>query len=209
MRVISLDSKGKKYKVTFSNDDSYLLNEELVLEYRLVKDKEIADDMLDEILAKENEYDLYLKTLNYLSKHDVSTFKIKKYLLTKGATNEEIENIIYKLNQKKLINDKNYFINLVNHLVDKCYGRNYIYYRLDEEKIDKSIIDEVMSSIDSTTYLDNIYKVSRKWLKNSKEIDVFKKYEKLKVYLSNHGFETPIIIKVSEELKHEERDNIK
>lgn len=88
--------KGKKnrYIVTL-NEKEYDVNENLILNYHLVKGYVIEDDkVLDDIISDISYYDFYDIALTYLERNVKSSGEIKNYLKKKGASDEISSKIV-------------------------------------------------------------------------------------------------------------------
>lgn len=193
--------KKDLYSVTFDNGDIIECTQDLVLKYRLVKGKVIKD--IDKVYEDILVYTYYTKAINYLSLSLKSKYKMKLYLLDKGASLEISEQVIELLNEKNLLDDYKYFLNFSNHLVLKSYGKFYIEQRGILEKIDSNIINQVLSNISFNLYLENAIIVSRKQIRNYSKLNEYDKKIKLMNYLYKRGYSKDIIDIAIDEVSNE------
>lgn len=193
--------KGKKnrYIVTL-NEKEYDVNENLILNYHLVKGYVIEDDkVLDDIISDISYYDFYDIALTYLERNVKSSGEIKNYLKKKGASDEISSKIVSALISHKLLDDKKYFELYVSHYIRIGYGSIYIINKAKQSGIPQNIIEE----FDFINYNDDIkascLKQSQKKIKLIKESDAYQKIMKLKRYLISRGYDYDMINEVIKE----------
>lgn len=81
-----------------------------------------------------------------LSRRDNSEYEIKQKLLKKGFPLDEIEATIAWLKSKKYLSDILFAQRYVAQILrSKAVGKKYIAYKLEQKKIARSIIEEVLS----------------------------------------------------------------
>lgn len=194
--------KGKKnrYIVTL-NEKEYDVNENLILNYHLIKGYVIEDDkVLDDIISDISYYDFYDIALTYLERNIKSSGEIKKYLKKKGASDEISSKIVSALISHKLLDDKKYFELYVSHYIRIGYGPIYIINKAKQSDIPQNIIEE----FDFINYKDDIkascLKQSQKKIKLIKESDAYQKIMKLKRYLISRGYDYNMINEVIKEI---------
>ena len=194
--------KGKKnrYIVTL-NENEYDVNENLILNYHLIKGYVIEDDkVLDDIISDISYYDFYDIALTYLERNIKSSGEIKNYLKKKGASDEISSKIVSALISHKLLDDKKYFELYVSHYIRIGYGPIYIINKAKQSDIPQNIIEE----FDFINYKDDIkascLKQSQKKIKLIKESDAYQKIMKLKRYLISRGYDYNMINEVIKEI---------
>ncbi len=189
MIVKSLKRVGKTNKYIVKIDDNeYKFNENIIVNYRLVKGKEINDNIL-KLAIKENDYDtLYLKTERYVINYNKSEREIIRYLKQKDATPDVIDKIILRLRKNRLIDDTNLIIDLINSLIKKYNGIKMVEAKLYQKGFDEALIKNALSNIDYDLYyksLDNLYnKIKNKYDK----YDNYVRINKVKSYLLSRGY---------------------
>lgn len=189
MIVKSLKRIGKTNKYNVIIDDiTYKFNENIIVNYRLVKGKEVTEDILFKAI-KENDYDtLYLKAERYVITYNKSEKEIRRYLKNKDANPNDIENIILKLRKNKLIDDSSLIIDLINSLIKKYNGIKMIESKLYQKGFDETLIKKSLFEIDYDLYcncLNNLYnKIRNKYDK----YDDYTRINKIKSYLLQRGY---------------------
>lgn len=176
-----------KYKVFFDDSQSHVLHEDIILKYDLLLKKEISN--LDEIIKDNNNYLIYDNVLKYINTKMRCECEIRNYLIKKDIENSLINEIIVKLKENGLIDDRNY---AKSYIYDKVklnkLGPNKIKSELLKLKIDENIINEEMENIDSDEANNNLIKLIDKMIKSNRSYsgDVLK--QKILSDLINKGY---------------------
>ncbi len=178
---------NNKYKVLIDNEE-YKFNENIIVNYRLVKGKEVTRDILN-LAIKENDYDsLYLKTEKYVITYNKSEREIIRYLKNKNATPDTINKIILKLKKNKLIDDSNLINDLINSLIKKFNGIKMIEAKLHQKGFDDDLIKSSLSVIDYDYYC-NILEILYNKIRNKYDkYDNYTRINKIKSYLLQRGY---------------------
>ena len=190
MIVEKLEAKanGKNIRYICQIDGiEYSFSEDVILEYRLVKGKEINQSILDEAIKKNDLSFYYDKALNYAYKYSKNSVEIYDYLLNKGLVNNEIAEIIDKLKKIKLIDDEKLAKDLASYYARSGNGRLMISKKLFERKFNDSLIDIGLSSIDEDEYYKAMLKIYQKALLKYKS-DNYNDKMKLKRYILQRGY---------------------
>ncbi len=190
MIVEKLEAKanGKNIRYICQIDGiEYSFSEDVILEYRLVKGKEINQSILDEAIKKNDLSFYYDKALNYAYKYSKNSVEIYDYLLNKGLVNNEIAEIIDKLKKIKIIDDEKLAKDLASYYARSGNGRLMISKKLFERKFNDSLIDIGLSSIDEDEYYKAMLKIYQKALLKYKS-DNYNDKMKLKRYILQRGY---------------------
>lgn len=197
IRVSDASYKGKKRYLVETNEDELYFDEDTLIKFGLFKDKEFTKEEFNEVLKEAKINDGFNRAIKYLSRSKKTTYEVKEYL--RGNKSEKkyfdydediIDLIIKKLKEYKYIDDLDYAKSYLNTYHD-YKGPNYIINKLEEKKIYKDIINEVLC------YYDDEEKIALNIA--FKEIDSLKKYpikkQKMTLYsrLLSKGFNTEAI----------------
>lgn len=206
MIVKQLKSAGKEqYRVLFDTGKECLVSEDIVVKYRLVKDKELEYKEYQNLLKEISLATYYNRLLKYALAYIKSTKEYTGYLRKIETPEEYISPIIQDLTEKKVIDDLRYAEMATRHYLDLGYGKQNISYRLKESGVVSDIISEVVSKIEDEFYHSCLLKLIRKKIKSLKgELD-FKAKQKIITYAFSHGFEYPLI----QEILNTELDRLK
>lgn len=180
--------KNNNYLVTIDDED-YKFDEEIILNYRLVKGKELDEKTLKDAIIKNNIALYYNKALNYVAKYQKGSNEIYDYLKKYELEDKDVYFIINKLKSIKLIDDNKLVNNLVSSLVRNANGINMIREKLYQKKFNSSLIDEALKSIDYDEYYEALNKlVVKAKEKYKKEENDYKRLIKIKNYLLQRGY---------------------
>ncbi len=180
--------KNNNYLVTIDDED-YKFDEEIILNYRLVKGKELDEKTLKDAIIKNNIALYYNKALNYVVKYQKGSNEIYDYLKKYELDDKDIYFIINKLKSIKLIDDNKLINNLVSSLVRNANGINMIREKLYQKKFNSSLIDEALKAIDYDEYYEALNKlVIKSKEKYKKEENDYKRLIKIKNYLLQRGY---------------------
>ena len=187
MIVKSLKKSRNKYIVEIDNE-KYEFSENIIVNYRLVKGKEIDSITLLSALRDNSLDSLYLKTERYVINYNKSEKEIIRYLKKKEATKEQIELIINKLRKNKLIDDTNLIKDLINSLIKKYNGIKMIEYKLYQKGFDEALIKSALSEIDYDFYCKNLNILYNKIRTKYDKYDNYIRINKIKSYLVSRGY---------------------
>lgn len=161
--------KDNKYKI-YIDEDYIITYDNVILENDLLYKKTIDTNLYNEILLSTNFYDIYNKTIKYILKRRRSEKEITEYLNKYNITNEEKNNLINKLKDIKLINDKEYCKAYIN---DKLYlskeGINKIKEDLLIQNIPIELIEEELNNVDMKLFNNRLEKIIIKKINSNKK----------------------------------------
>lgn len=181
-------SKKNHYYDLIIDDNKYLFSEEIVLKYRLVKGKEISDEILKLAISDNSFSKYYDMALNYSIRYGKSSNAIRSYLIEKGLSNDDSMKIVNQLIIKKIIDDKKLILSITSALVKNCNGVLLIKNKLYEKEFSNELIELAISSIDIEEYNNSLIRLYNKVkAKYQKYDDKIRKY-KIKNYLLSRGY---------------------
>ena len=183
-------SKKKSVYVVAIGNKTYEFNEDIIIEFNLYKGKEINDDLLNKALASNSLNDYYNKALNYALRYYKSSYDTKNYLKEKGLSNELIDEIVNKLIEKNIINDKKIVENTIFSLVKSCNGKLLIIEKLKQKRFDINLINECVNNIDMDFYFESLNKLYEKVKNKYDKYPDYVRIGKLKGYLYSRGYST-------------------
>ena len=188
MVVKSLEKAKKGYLVNI-DDKEYLVDEEIVIKYRLVKNKELEDNLLNKILHDNNMIIYYKNALNYSLKYNKNSAAIYDYLNKFEINNSDIAEIIDKLVKIHVLDDEKLILNALDTLVRKGNGKLLIKEKLYNLKYRTELIDFALTKINYDDYFKALKKLYDKAIiKYEKESDSYIKNMKIKKYLYQRGY---------------------
>lgn len=178
--------RNNSYSVVIDGE-SYIFDEDVILEYKLLKGHEIDSSILAEAKKKNDIMEYYHKALDYSIKYGKGEGATLEYLVNKGLSLAEGKRIVRMLVDNKIINDRALLESQLDALVRHKYGRLYIKEKLRERKFSLELIDEALDKIDYEEYYNNMNILYNEALKKYKG-DSYIINAKAKKHLLSRGF---------------------
>ncbi len=179
--------RKSEYLVTIDSTD-YKFKENIVVKYRLVKNKEIDNETLKMAISENDFESIYLKTERYVINYSKSEKEVIRYLKKKEIDNLTINKIIAKLRQLNLIDDTNLVEALIYSYIKKYNGIKLIEEKLKQKGIDYDLIDSSLNNIDYDTYYLYLNKLYEKIKNRYDKYDSYIRKNKIKKYLLSRGY---------------------
>lgn len=183
---------NSRYKIFLDNNETIILNEDIILDNNLLFKREIDD--LDYLLEKNNKNDIYNKVVNYISIRIRSKKEIENYLKKFELLDSDFNYIINRLINNKLINDSLFVQCFINDKINLSYDGPYkINKELSKHDIDNNIIFDYLETINENIWIEKINTIISKQLKLNKKYNGFKLKNKIYLYLINLGYDSKMI----------------
>lgn len=206
MLIEKICKTGLFYKVYFDNNESYKFHESVIIKYGFLRKKIEVDEEKLAHAIKDNEYFLALdKGVKYLLVPH-ALYDVKLYL-SRYFDDEIVSNVLAKLLELKLLDDREYAKYYTQIGIKKLYGPNKINEDLKALKVLKEYILEALEEYDKEIELNNCLSVLNKYIPTLKKSSRMLGKKKLENYLLNKGFSNEIIT-ISIEKNVEILDNI-
>ncbi len=203
MKINKFKKVGKnKYKVIFDNNE-ITLYEDVILKYDLLLIKDVDIDLLDKIIEENKYYDAYYTALNYIEIKLRYKKEIISYLKKKEFSDDLINEVVNKLEELKLLNNKNYIIAYTNDRINLSSDGPYkIKKSLLEYEFDEEDIDEYLNTIDDSIWIEKLNKIvnKKKNLMKSKSYYMF--ITKMKNDLYNLGYDKYMIEEILKNIEY-------
>ncbi len=199
IRVSSLSKKRKNYLVVFEDElgkaYDYLVSEDLVIEHRLVVDKQFEKKDFEKILSEIKKDEYYQKVLNYALFKPRTKYEIVKYLEKLSVS--DFDYYIKKLAKLRLIDDDLYLNNYIDDSINlKRVGPNKIFNDLKTKGLNFQKIKENLKAIDGKVWLDNVTYWFEKKVKGLKSKSFLQSKKTIMNFLVNKGFDYEDILGV-------------
>lgn len=135
-QITSIKKSRKKdiYIVTIDSTN-YEITEDTIVHFALVKEKELTDNELKEIILETDKDKLFAKTCNYISYQLRSESEIYKYLRILTTNEKVVGEIVNKLKTLKLIDDDLLSKSILDSCIYNLKGIKYYRNKLFERKI--------------------------------------------------------------------------
>lgn len=188
--------KKNEYLIIIDSNE-YKFKENIVVKYRLVKNKEIDNETLKMAISENDFESIYLKTERYVINYSKSEKEVIRYLKKKDIDSITINKIIAKLRQLNLIDDSNLVEALIYSYIKKYNGIRLIEEKLKQKGIDFNLIDKTLSNIDYDLYYSCLKKLYDKIKNKYDKYDSYIRKNKIKNYLLGRGYTYSDIEKLS------------
>lgn len=209
MKIEKIKKTGKKYKILLSDGSEIKTYDDVILNYGLLYHKTIDSDLLNKINNDNNYYEIYYKTVNYITKRLRSEKEINEYIDKNKVPNKDKEKLVKKLKEDNLINDLNFAkayiadkINLSNIGLDKIKNDLLMH------NISVEIIDSELAKVDNDLIKEKLKKLIAKKIKNSKYAGYKLKF-KIVNELINLGYDKDDILEIYDNISADNTENIK
>ncbi|HOP57182.1 MAG TPA: RecX family transcriptional regulator [Bacillota bacterium] len=192
--VNSLKKKNNKYIVSISTplgkDKEYVVSEDLVVEYRLVKSKILSPDDYA-IFLDVCEFDRFFqKAKHWLLFQPRSLSQTREYLEKAGASDSLVEKTIAKLREKHLLDDDDFACRYALILLeDKRFGQRRIAFELAKKGFDPESIKLALFEINHDTIYENMNYLFEKKLPTLGKSSLNAAILTMKHHLGQKGYE--------------------
>lgn len=137
------------------------------------------------------------KALRCLTYRQRSKKELRDYLTGKGFSEEIVEQVVQRLQDTGLINDRNFTAEWIECSFRKGRGSHRIKYELKERGIDEAVIDELLEeSFDQHDEYNRACSLMDKYLSPDYKPDDKKLLRKAASYLKRRGYPHKIIYEV-------------
>lgn len=195
-----------KYKIIFDNDEKLITYDDVIIKNKLLYNKEIDDEVLEEVNIDTQFYNIYDKALKYIVKRKRSIKEIREYLSKFVLEEENINSIIETFKDNGLLNDIGF---AKSYIADKVYlsniGPNKIKDELLKHGIDEYIIDDLLDKIPIEVLTEKLKKIITKKINNNHNKSNYMLKQKLVYDLSNNGFDKEMIIDIFDKLSTDDK----
>lgn len=190
MKIEKFKKKGKdKYELFLENGTKLELYEDVIINNRLLLNKNIEEELLEKLRKENNNSEIYIKCVKYISVRIRSKNEIEQYLIKKGYEQHIINEVIDKLTKNGLLDERQFVKAFIN---DKLLMTNYGPYKIRNEllkhRIDESLIDENIYNINDEVLEERIQKIVNKYLKTNHKYSKYILKNKIQEHLNLLGY---------------------
>lgn len=184
-----------KYRVTLDNGTIIDTYEDVIVKNNLLYKKEIDLNLLKEI-ETDNEYqEAYNMALKYITVRLRSINEIEVYLKKKNIKQEVIEDTILRLKKSNFLNDEVFAKAFIKDKLNfTTMGKYKLIQELKKLKVEESIINTQIESIEEEVWYERIDKLINKYLKSNKKHSENILKNKIYIYLVNLGYDKSLVI---------------
>ncbi len=204
MRVQSIDKarRGGRFIVSFSGGIVLTLSKEVVIDFGLRRDDEIAEEKFAEIKDAQLFHDVYIAAGRLLNYRMRTFAELSQRLQRKGFPQTIVERVIAKLSDLGLIDDAKFAEAFVaTKTASKPVGRRELERGLREKGVGKETVEKAVSQVrDEQTQMRLALAAAESKLKSLKRFEPRRRPEKLAAFLARRGFDWDIIRKVTRKI---------
>ena len=186
--------KSQFYLISLTSGESLRVSEDTLVRYRLLKDQEVSEALIDEI-KKAGSYDVGLQlSLNYLSYQMRTKKEIRDYLREKEIQKADREKIISQLVDMQLLDDFLYsesYVRTMMKTTDK--GPKQIEQQLKKKGVEEEAILQGLAAYTHSDQLLTASKAAEKGLRRYRDKSFKDAVQKTKLYLIQRGFSQDIV----------------
>ena len=199
MKIMKIQKKNNKYKIILEDNNIIETYDEVIIKENILYKKEMTDELKSKIEKENKYYEIYNNILKYIKTKLRSEYEIREYIKKNEIDKITEENLINKLKDSKLIDDKTYTYAYIH---DRMKFSNDGPYKIKKEliknKIEENIIEEELNKIDKEEIYEKLKKqILKKLSANTKYSNNMIK-QKLINYFITQGYEKQMIIEILE-----------
>ena len=190
-------TKSGKYKITFDNKETLSTYDDVILNNGILFKKEIDSDILDKLNIETGYYEIYNKTVNFISRKLRSEKEVKLFLDKTAASSSDKQKIIKKLKEIGLINDKLFASAYVQDRFNLSTDGPYkIASDLRKNDIGDEVINEYISKIDDKDIYEKLSKLIVKKINSNHNKSNYQLKQKIVNEMINLGYSKDMIIEI-------------
>ena len=180
---------GKKYYLRFEEiDEDYLVNEDQIVSYRLIKGNVLDQKTYKTLMTDVNNTVYYNKALHFIDFKPRTKKEINEYLTKFQLYESTINKIIKKLEKIGFIDDERYANRYTEELIRKGKGKKAIYNLLIKKGIEQDLINENLSKYEKDDEFANALRIAEKLVKPESDYPIKKQKMQLIEKLLREGY---------------------
>jgi len=142
---------------------------------------------------------VYRKAADYCAQQERCFYEVLQKLQKWGAGKEETEKVIRRLSDEGFISEQRFAVAFARGKFHNLHwGKIRITIELKRKKISNGLINNAISQIDETEYLETISKLLAKKARELKENTIENRFKAMR-FVASKGFEPELIRKIMSE----------
>ncbi|TFJ91480.1 recombination regulator RecX [Lentibacillus salicampi] len=216
MTKISRITTQKKHKDRYNiflddgNQEKYgfSVDETILIEYRLRKHMELDDASIAALIQKDTLHKHYTLAINFLSYRMRTKKEIHDYLVQKEVDAEQINEIMSKLADEGLINDRQFADAFVRTRIQTSNkGPILVRQELLKKGVTEAIAGEAVDMYTFDIQFEKAAKLADKKLGSSSQKSFRQQIQQLQGTLMQKGFSADVVKEVTSELQDQKNDD--
>lgn len=188
MKVTRLVRKTDASYEVFLDETPYILQEETILEYRLLEGREVDCATLSFILAEDELQKLSHKALGYALRYGKSEQEVVRYLEAAGALKEHALEVVSRLCKKKKIDEEKLACAIAGSLARNANGPRLIQQKLKTHLFKEASITTALDTLLEEDIAFGMNKLRTRLEKKYQFENDFVKQQKIKKAFYQHGY---------------------
>ena len=192
MKISRLFLKRNKVDIIFEEEENLVLRYDTVLKFGLKKNVDIDEKFRALLLSEDEKFQIKELSFRFLSNRMHSVAELKKKLLFKKFSAENIDLVLSDLSELNHLNDSKFAETFAHEKIQyKKFGLMKVKAELIRKGISKDIIESTLEKFtDQENFTANALQIAKKKLASSQynKLDVKKKKEKLFRFLMTKGY---------------------
>jgi len=179
-----------RYNVFVDETYAFAVHEDVLMKHRLFKGQRIDAATMEEVLKDEERQDAYVRAVKWLGARPRTEKEIRAYLKRKAYEEAAIDDCVRRLAAQKYLDDERFSRSLAEErLKMQGKGKMWIRQELLQKGVDKSTVQEAVSSIDAGDEAEAALAIARKrWKSLASQDDLQGAKRRLYGYLARRGF---------------------
>lgn len=186
----------------------FSVDEDVLVKYRLQKNMDLDDATIQALIQTDTLHKSYSLAINYLSYRMRSEKEIRDYLKDKETDPEQIEEIIKKLHQERLLDDQEFANSLVRtRIMTSSKGPLLLKKELLDKGVSAVKADEAIIFYSFDKQYEKALKFAEKKMKNDGRKSYRQQIQSVQQTLMQKGFQGDVIQEVLANLPEDEDEN--
>ena len=210
MKIKKIQKKNNKYKIILEDNNIIETYDEVIIKENILYKKEITDELKIKIEKQNKYYEIYNNVLKYIKTKLRSEYEIREYIKKNEVDKKTEEEIIKKLKETRLIDNKTYVHAYIHDRIKFSNDGPYkIKKELLKQKIEEELIEEELNKLDKEEIYQKLNKQILKKLNTNNKYSNNMIKQKLLNYFINQGYEKEMINEIIEDNQKEDNNIIK
>jgi len=185
---------GGKYKIEFTDAESIVTYDSVILENNILLKKEIDSDTYIKMSSQNSYYEIYTKAVRRIVTKLRSEKEMREYLKKYTEEQSLIEKIIEQLKKEGLLNDERYIKAFIEDKVNlTTWGPYKIKRELEKLDMDEEKVKDGLNKYDSNIFEDKLKKIISKKEQANKKNSKYVLKQKLERELIDLGYSSDMI----------------
>lgn len=193
------EGNKKRFNIYIDDIFSFSVHEDILIAYKLFKEKEVDEEELKKILFEEERNKCWQKSLKYLNYKQRTVKELRRYLLNESFSNEDVDYTLNKLIEKEFVNDELYAERFIKQRIDfNPKGKKLLKFELQQKGVSEAIINQSLENIDIELEYSLACNLLEKKQLLTKGNDKDKQ-RRIANFLERRGFSYDVIIRILNE----------